>query len=153
MAKTKSKGGRPSKYKEELNKQAYKLCLLGADDKRLAAFFEVTESTISKWKIDHPKFSEALKEGKDNSDSEIAKSLYHRARGYSHADVHISNYQGKITVTAITKHYPPDTTACIFWLKNRQRFMWSDRQDLEKDEDPIEDFHFEDVKPDNAKSP
>ncbi len=29
------------------------------------------------------------------------------------------------------KHYPPDTTACIFWLKNRQRDKWRDRLDHE----------------------
>ena len=49
MAKTKNKGGRPpgtGKYKEEFDKQAYKLCLLGADDKRLADFFGVTETEI-----------------------------------------------------------------------------------------------------------
>jgi hypothetical protein len=31
--------GRPTKYKEEYNEQAYKLCLLGATDKELADFF------------------------------------------------------------------------------------------------------------------
>jgi hypothetical protein len=27
-----------------------------------------------------------------------------------------------------TEHYPPDTTAAIFWLKNRRRNEWRDRQ-------------------------
>ena len=28
------------------------------------------------------------------------------------------------------KHHPPDTTAAIFWLKNRRRDDWRDRHDI-----------------------
>ena len=34
-------------------------------------------------------------------------------------------------VVPYTEHYPPDTTACIFWLKNRQKAAWRDRQEVE----------------------
>ena len=27
----------------------------------------------------------------------------------------------------VDKHYPPDSTAAIFWLKNRQPKVWRDR--------------------------
>jgi hypothetical protein len=49
--------------------------------------------------------------------------------GYSHPDVHVSNYQGEITVTPLVKHYAPDPVACIFWLKNRRPDLWRDKVD------------------------
>jgi uncharacterized protein YjcR len=55
---------RPTKYQEAYAEQARKLCLLGYTDAELADFFEVSESTINKWKLDYPKFSESIKKGK-----------------------------------------------------------------------------------------
>lgn len=124
-------GGRPSKYKEEFNKQAFKLALLGATDKDLADFFEVCESTINNWKLEYPEFLESIKKGKDEADATVASKLFHRACGYKHKDVHISNYKGEITITDLDKHYPPDTTAAIFWLKNRQPEKWRDKQEVD----------------------
>lgn len=122
------KGGQPTKYCKEYNEQVYKLCLLNATDKQIADYFNVTETTINNWKIKHPKFFESIKDGKVRADTEVAKSLHARAVGYSHPDVHISNYQGEITITDITKHYPPDTAAAFIWLKNRQG--WTDKKDI-----------------------
>lgn len=130
-AAAKSKGGRPTRYKAEYAEQAYKLCLLGATDKEMADFFDVSEQTINAWKKAHPKFLESIKKGKARADAEVASKLFHRATGYEHPDVHVSNHQGEITVTPLTKHYPPDTTAAIFWLKNRQPAKWRDKQDIE----------------------
>jgi hypothetical protein len=120
-------GGRPTKYKEDYPKRAYKLCLLGATDKQLADFFEVNEDTVNKWKIDYPEFSESLRAGKDDADAVIAQSLFNRAKGYSHPEDKIFNDDGQAMVVPTIKHYPPDTTACIFWLKNRQKANWRDR--------------------------
>lgn len=73
------------------------------------------------------------------ADAEVGERLFQRACGYSHPDVHISNYQGAITQTEITKHYAPDTTACIFWLKNRRPDLWRDRMEhTGRDGGPIE---------------
>lgn len=130
---------RPSKFNPAFCEQATKLCRLGATDPALADFFEVSESTLSKWKVDYPQFSEALKAGKALADAEVGERLFQRATGYSHPDVHISNYQGEVTKTEIVKHYPPDTTACIFWLKNRRPDVWRDRMEhTGKDGGPIE---------------
>lgn len=126
------KVGRPTKYKDEYCKQAEKICLLGATDDFLADYFEVDVSTINKWKIDHPKFSESIKKGKQEADLKVAESLYHRATGYSHPEIKTATHEGKITDTLeVTKHYAPDPTALIFWLKNRQPRVWRDKQELE----------------------
>lgn len=116
--------GRPTRYKAEYVKQAKKLCELGATIPDLAEAFGVAQSTVSLWGVKHKPFSEALKIGKDTPDSRVERSLYERAIGYSHPDVHISNFQGEVTITPITKHYPPDTKAALAWLYNRKSAEW-----------------------------
>lgn len=132
-------GGRPSKYKPAYNSQAYKLCLLGATDKELADFFEVNVDTIHEWKKVYPRFSDSLKRGKLKADSIVAEKLFKRATGYSHPDVDIKVINEKIVETRLTKHYPPDTTAAIFWLKNRAKETWRDKQVLEIDFEKLND--------------
>lgn len=121
--------GRPTKYKPEYCEQAYKLCLLGATDKEMAGFFGVEEKTINNWKHEYPEFLQSLKEGKIKADADVANSLYHRALGYEHDDIHFSAYEGKVTQTEYTKHYPPDTAAAFIWLKNRAG--WKDKHETD----------------------
>ena len=121
----------PSKYKPEYNAQVIKLCKLGATDKDLASFFNVCERTLNNWKLDSPELLQSLKEGKEEADNNVAESLYKRAMGYEHPAVHISNYKGNITQTPFTKHYAPDPTSMIFWLKNRRPDLWRDKQEIE----------------------
>lgn len=123
--------GRPTKYKPEYEEQAYKLALLGATDADLADFFGVTEKTIRNWKKDHKGFLPALKKGKAEADAHVADRLFKRATGYTHEAVKIFNDGGKPLVVPYEKHYPPDTTAAIFWLKNRQPEAWRDKQTVE----------------------
>lgn len=120
--------GRPTKYKTEYNEQAYKLCLLGHTDEELAAFFEVHVSTIHQWKLDHPDFSDSIKKGKEIADGEVTQALYKSALGYSHPDVDIKVIDGNIVETPLIKHYPPNPTSMVFWLKNRQPKKWRDKQ-------------------------
>jgi hypothetical protein len=87
---------RPSRYRPEFVDHARKLCRLGATDKELAEFFGVAESTLAKWKLAHWGFSESLKEGKSESDAEVADRLFKRATGYSHKDTKFATFEGKI---------------------------------------------------------
>lgn len=123
--------GRPTDYKPEYNEQAYKLCLLSATDKDLADFFGVKEQTINNWKKDHPEFFESIKRGKQIADSNVADRLYQRAIGYEHDDLYLAQFQGVVVSKEIKKYYPPDPTAAIFWLKNRQPKNWRDKQEIE----------------------
>lgn len=138
---------RPSTFKAEYAEQARKICLLGATDAQLADFFKVTERTINAWKLQHPTFAEALRAGKEQADALVAHSLYRRALGFKHPAVKIltvadgSNQGSHVEEVAYTEIYPPDTTACIFWLKNRRPDVWRDRQQHEvtgKDGGPVE---------------
>jgi hypothetical protein len=97
---------RQSDYRPEYAQQALNYCLLGATDIDLAGFFGVSDRTIRAWKKAHPDFVEALDAGKTRADALVARSLYNNA-------------------------VDGDTTACIFWLKNRQRHAWRDRHEID----------------------
>ncbi len=122
-------GGRPLKYNDTMPDLAYKFCLLGATDEDLARNFEVEVSTINKWKLDFPKFSDAIKAGKDEADANVADRLYKRATGYEHKAVKIfaDPKTGAEKIVEYVERYPPDATSMIFWLKNRQRDRWRDK--------------------------
>ena len=125
--------GRPTDYKPEYNELVYKLCLLGATDKEMADIIGVTEQTFNNWKGKHKDFFESLTRGKVVADAEIAKSLYHRAKGYEHKETITATYQGQITDTMdVIKHYPPDTPAATLWLKNRQPDKWRDKVEVDQ---------------------
>lgn len=122
---------RPSKYKPEFIKQVEKLCALGATDIEIADFFEVSVATLYRWKNEYPEFCESLKVSKEIADDRVERSLFARANGYEHDEVDIRVVAGEVVQTPIRKFYPPDTTACIFWLKNRRQASWRDKQDVE----------------------
>lgn len=128
----KQKPGRKSSYKEEYANQALKLSLLGSTDKDLADFFGVSEQTLNSWKKKFPEFFESLKKGKDIADSNVASKLYNRAIGYDFEETHTVRKNGLVVGEKhIKKHQPADTTAAIFWLKNRQPEKWRDRKELQ----------------------
>jgi len=136
MAKT---IGRPSKYKDEYCDQAEKLCRLGAKDTELAEFFNVSTSTLNLWKIEHEEFSESLKKGKIVSDAVVSEALFKRASGFSYMEeigFKCKRYdeQGRqieiVETKMVARIQPPDTTAAIFWLKNRRPSEWRDKQDI-----------------------
>lgn len=119
--------GRPTKYKSEFNKQAEKFCKMGSTDDQLADLFDCDVATLNRWKKKYPTFRASIKKGKDVADAEVVDLLFQRATGYSHPDVDIKVINNKIVKTALVKHYPPDTAAAIFWLKNRQKEKWRDK--------------------------
>lgn len=120
---------RPSKFKPEFIKQAEKLCRLGATDIELADFLEVDVRTLYRWKAENDKFCQALKAGKELADERVERSLFARANGYEHDEVDIRVVDKSIVQTPIRKYYPPDTTAAIFWLKNRRPDDWREKVD------------------------
>lgn len=122
---------RPSKFKPEFVQQAEKLCKLGATDIEIADFFGIEVRTLYRWKAENQEFCQALKSGKNEADDRVERSLFARANGYEHEEVDIRVVSGAIVQTPIRKYYPPDTTAAIFWLKNRRPAEWRDKQDVE----------------------
>jgi hypothetical protein len=140
-----NKGGRRTKYKAVFAEQAYKLCLLGFTDKQLSEFFEVNEDTIHQWRKVHVEFSEKAKAGKTMADGEVVQAMFKRAIGFSYDEVTFEKIDGKVNLDVtptevittdaykkkiVSKLVIPDTGAQMNWLKNRQRELWRDKQDL-----------------------
>jgi transposase len=129
IAREKQAVGRPSVYRQEYNEQVFKLCLLGAMDKEIADFFDVSEQTINAWKKQHPQFLESIKRGKQQADANVAASLYKCALGFVKDDCEeVFQHKGEIVRAKVKKYYPPSVTAQIFLLKNRQPKLWRDKQ-------------------------
>ncbi len=126
---TDSVKGRPSEFQKEFVAQAKKLAKMGATDMEVADFFEVDVRTIYRWKNSFPAFCQALKAGKHQADARVERSLYQRAVGYEQDSVKIfMPAQAAAPVYAPFREViPPETTACIFWLKNRQPEQWRDK--------------------------
>lgn len=107
----------PLKYTPDIAKQAEKLCSLGATETEVAAFFEVDRKTLWRWRQDFPELAEAIRVGKEHADERVVQSLYCLATGERNEDG--------------TWRTKPDTTACIFWLKNRRPDEWRDVKGVE----------------------
>jgi len=125
--------GRPTDYKPDFAKSAEKLAALGATDMEVADFFEVDVRTIYRWKHDHPEFCQALNVGKDKADERVINSLFQKAVGYEQDAVKIFMPGGaeKPVYAPYREKIAPDTTAAIFWLKNRRRGEWTDSKEIE----------------------
>jgi hypothetical protein len=125
--------GHPTLYRKVYDRQALKLCLLGATDAELAGFFEVSGDTIIEWRRVHATFSESIARGKIVADANVAERLYLRALGYSHPAVKFFMPAGATepVVAHYVEHYPPDTPAASLWLRNRQPAKWRDKASLE----------------------
>lgn len=123
--------GRPSKYNTIDIEQLQVLTEEGFTDKKLCKFFKITEPTLNTYKKTHPDFFKSLKTGKDKADQKVIKSLYERACGYSHPEEKIFCDKGEIIRAETIRHYPPDPTSMIFWLKNRKPDEWRDKHELE----------------------
>ncbi len=95
----------------------------------------ITTSTLYDWKNKYSEFSEALKRGKEVVDIEVENALLKRALGYDYTEERVERSQdgGKKSIKTVqtVKHIPPDTTAQIFWLKNRRPDRWRDKQQIE----------------------
>lgn len=122
--KTPKKIGRPSKINAIDIKQVGKLAKAGWTDAQMTEFFGVCAATWTTWKSKHEEFLSTLKNWKAVADHEVERSLYERACGYETTEERIIDGE----VVTATKQWPPDTTACIFWLKNRNRAEWRDGQ-------------------------
>jgi hypothetical protein len=61
----------------------------------------------------------------------IVRALFDRAKGYSHEVSRTTLYRGNGQTVTNTVSCPPDTQACMFWLRNRQHEYWWARAESE----------------------
>ena len=132
-------GDRVAKINEWLEQD--KLLLLegwsrdGLTNEQIAKNIGINVKTLYDWKNKESNISNALKKGKEVVDIEVENALLKKALGYT-----IMLRKQKVTkdgdVVDIEEevHIPPDTTAQIFWLKNRRKQQWRDKVEVEKGE-------------------
>ena len=104
----------------------------GLVDKQIAANIGVSERTFTDWKSKYSAISSVLKRGKEVVDRQVENALLRRALGYEYEEVK-EKFEGDVMTerTVTKKEVIPDVTAQIFWLKNRKREAWADRQNIE----------------------
>lgn len=100
----------------------------GLTDEQIATNMGIVPSTLYEWKKKYSELSDTLKKGKEVVDRQVENALLKRALGYRYDEV---TYEDGLETKRVTKEVQPDTTAQIFWLKNRKREMWRDKQDIE----------------------
>lgn len=122
---------RPEKWKDEYVRIAEHACKLGATDIELADMLGISVRTLNYWKADRPELAQAMVVAKEVADDRVERSLFARANGYEHDEVDIRVVANAIVQTPIRKYYPPDTTAAIFWLKNRKPKEWRETKAVE----------------------
>lgn len=111
----------------------------GLTDEQIAENAGINPATLYVWKKKYPEISESLKRGKEVVDRQVENALLKRALGYEYEEVK-EKFEGNVMTerTVTKKEVVPDVTAQIFWLKNRKREAWADRQNIEISQ-PIDD--------------
>jgi hypothetical protein len=84
----------------------------------------VARSTIDLWIATHPEFAEAVQQGRDVADATAVESLFTRVTGYNHQAEKVFLHRGETRTASYTAHVPPETRACMFWLRNRRPEDW-----------------------------
>jgi len=118
----------------------------GLTDEQIAKNIGIRAGTLYEWQNRFPEFSEALKKGKEVVDREVENALLKKALGYTvevqkalkikrveydpRTGRKVAEYE-EIVPGVEEVHVPADTTAQIFWLKNRKPHEWRDRRNLE----------------------
>ena len=102
-----AKRGRPKKLENIDLAEVEKLAALGLTDEEISSWLNICRATLSNYKKDEKQFLDTIKRGKEKADANVVRSLYKRAT------------EGN------------DTTAMIFWLKNRRAKDWREKQEIE----------------------
>ena len=104
----------------------------GLTDEQIAQKIGIHRDTLNEWKKKYSDISDTLKRGKEVVDLRVENALLKRALGYEYEEVSEKYESGTLTEKKVTKkQVVPDTTAQIFWLKNRRHDKWKDKQDVQ----------------------
>lgn len=141
----KDKGGRPGKYYTHVEPRLIEIegwARDGLVDEQISKNLGVAYSTFKTYKKKYSDLIAALKKGKEVVDREVENALLNNAKGYDYIEeqaIKIKNVyyeegmrveKEEIRLIEIKKHKPAETTAQIFWLKNRKPKDWRDKQDI-----------------------
>lgn len=107
----------------------------GLTDEQIAHNIGISTSTLYDWKKKYSELSESLKRGKEVVDRQVENALLKTALGFEYEEETVTNTGAVVTTKKYSK---PNTTAQIFWLKNRKSNEWRDQQHIEQTNRNIE---------------
>ena len=131
-----------SKINEWLKKD--KLILLegwardGLTDEQIAKNIGISRASLYEWKKKEVDIFDALKKGKEVIDFEVENALLKRALGYEYEE---ETYENGILTKKVKKQVAPDTTAQIFWLKNRKKEQWREKVEVVKTDEDLQNIN------------
>lgn len=101
---------------------------MGLTNEQIAKNIGINADTFYTWLKKYPEISESIKKGKAPIDFEVENALFKRAIGYEYEEIEtiIEEIDGKQRkrIKKIKKVALPETSAMIFWLKNRKPEQW-----------------------------
>ena len=104
----------------------------GLTYEQIAKNIGITDRTLYAWMKEYSPISQTLKRGREVVDIEVENALLKRALGYTYREVTYEEDNGKLKKKKVVdKEVVPDTTAQIFWLKNRKPEEWRDKKNIE----------------------
>jgi transposase-like protein len=105
------------------------IALQGATDAQIATICNVPITTLRKWRKLYPGFDEAIREGRTACDADVLYAMYKSAIGFEYVEEQAVG--GKVAQVLDVKRYAvPNVAAQKHWLKNRQKDLWPDRQEV-----------------------
>lgn len=125
----------------------------GLSDQQIAKNIGISRSTLNEWRKKYPDISDTLKKGKEVADAEVENALYLKCIGhkvqlkktfkvkkieYNDAGRKIKEEE-HLETGEDEVYIPPDTKAIIFWLTNRMREDWKERQNTQMEQDETEE--------------
>ena len=123
--------GRTVKYTEETPDLVYRMVRLGLTIAQVAANLKITERTLTNWMQNREDVRKAYEDGRWESILIIEESLWRKANGYEYEEV--KEYSGIDSIgrpwsrtVSTLKRVEPDTTALIYYSKNRYPERWRD---------------------------
>jgi hypothetical protein len=130
--------GRKGKYEEWLTEDG--LTRLtgwardGLTEPQICQNMGIGISTLTEWKTKFPAIAASIKKGREPVDIQVENALLRRALGYDYEETiteveDLGGGRTKKHVRKVTKHVPADTTAQIFWLKNRKPKQWREKME------------------------
>ena len=122
----------------------------GLTDEQIANNIGISRSTLFEWRKNNQDIANALKKGKEVVDIEVENALLKKALGYNvpvqkafkvkeviYQDGKRLKETERIEYAEEEIHIPADTTAQIFWLKNRRKMQWRDKVEVETNTDEL----------------
>lgn len=126
------------KYNADLyDTLVWSMAIKGFTNEEIAKALGISERTLLNWRTKYKSFGTKFTEGRKIATAQVEEALFKKATGYIATEIERTiKYDDEgneipIGIKQRTKHIVPDTTAIIFWLKNRDSANWKDNIEIE----------------------